>query len=184
MTMRVLLLLCLLSLACGRGDPKTEPDTAPAPEPAPAPAPEPEPATEAPQQHQPRYGGELVPLDNHAAHLEFVFDDAAGKLTMYVWDGHVSKSVRIKAKEIPFTVDLDDAEVALKLSAVASPLTGETVGDTSKFELSSERLKGVDGISGILASIEIRGKTYEEVDFYAPVAELDEDVQGDADEDG
>ena len=179
MIKRILLLLCLLPLACGGDGPKPEPN------------PELEldvetEATEAPAQvqHEPRYGGELVPLDNHSAHLEFVFDDAAGKLTMYVWDGHVSKSVRIKAKEIPFTVDLDDAEVALKLSAVASPLTGETVGDTSKFELSSEHLKGVDGISGVLASIEIRGKTYEEVDFYAPVAELDEDVQGDADEDG
>ena len=178
MTLRILLLLFLLPLACGDGDdPEPEPDTEE----------EAEAATEEPPQthnHQPRYGGELVPLDNHAAHLEFVLDDAAGKLTMYVWDGGVSNAVRIKAKEVAITADLDEDEVALKLSAVANALTGETVGDTSKFELTSERLKVSDGISGILARIEIRGKTYEDVDFYAPVAELDEEGQGDADEDG
>ncbi len=176
--MRFLLLLCLLPLACGGADPEHDP--------------EPETATETETEseadplthHEPRYGGDLVPLDGHSAHLEFVLDDAAGKLTMYVWDGHVSKSVRIKAKEVAITADLDDEEVALKLSAVANPLTGETVGDTSKFELTSERLKGWDGISGVLARIEIRGKLYTDVDFYAPTTEVDEEGQGDADEDG
>ncbi|MFB3066798.1 MAG: hypothetical protein ACE10D_09845 [Planctomycetota bacterium] len=176
MTMRFLLLLCLLPLACGGADPEPEPET------------ETETETESEADplthHEPRYGGDLVPLDGHSAHLEFVLDDAAGKLTMYVWDGHVSKSVRIKAKEVAITADLDDEEVALKLSAVANPLTGETVGDTSKFELTSERLRGSDGISGVLARIEIRGKLYKEVDFYAPIAEVDEEGQGDADEDG
>ena len=145
--MRFLLLLCLLPLACGGADPEPEPET------------ETETETESEADplthHEPRYGGDLVPLDGHSAHLEFVLDDAAGKLTMYVWDGHVSKSVRIKAKEVAITADLDDEEVALKLSAVANPLTGETVGDTSKFELTSERLRGSDGISGVLARIEI-----------------------------
>ena len=176
--MRFLLLLCLLPLACGGAEPEPEPET------------ETETETETESEadplthHEPRYGGDLVPLDSHSAHLEFVLDDAAGKLTMYVWDGHVSKSVRIKAKEVAITADLDDEEVALKLSAVANPLTGETVGDTSKFELTSERLRGSDGISGVLARIEIRGKLYKEVDFYAPIAEVDEEGQGDADEDG
>jgi len=51
----------------------------------------------------------------------------------------------------------------LTLAAVASVLTGETVGDSSVFRAQSDLLVGSTGLEGVLEEIEIRGRRFQGV---------------------
>ena len=52
----------------------------------------------------------------------------------------------------------------LTLAAVANPATGETVGNTSQFEVQADWLKTAGAFSGIV-TVEIRGTKFEKVAF-------------------
>src|SRR5262249_41345089 len=108
------------------------------------------------------HGGALVELGDEAAHVELVLDAATGKLTAYVLDGEAENPVRIAQESLRFS--LSDGDVELK--AVANPLTGERVGDTSQFEGTSDKLKGAKSFRGVLTTITARGVKFDA----APVA--------------
>ena len=117
--------------------------------------------------HAPRMGGTLIELGEHELQLELVYDAQAGRLTVYVWDGHVEHPVRTAAASAPVVLDLDGAEVALALAARADVLTGETVGDSARFEVDDPRLKGLSAVSGRIGPIAIAGRSWGPVEFRA-----------------
>jgi hypothetical protein len=51
---------------------------------------------------------------------------------------------------------------------VPNPATGETVGDTSEFEVQADWLKGAPEFDGVLRRIAIRGSTFTDVKFNFP----------------
>lgn len=125
-------------------------------------------------EHHAPHQGALVELGEEFAHVEIVFDAASGKITAYVLDGEAEKPVRVKQAELELSVSVagkDGAAAekrAVKLKAVASTLTGETVGDTSQFEGEDANLKGLKSFDAELVAIEARGQVFKNVAFNYP----------------
>jgi hypothetical protein len=63
---------------------------------------------------------------------------------------------------------VNGAAQTLVFKPVASPVTGETVGDTAQFEAKADWLKTTDKFDATLKSIVIRGTTFAEVKFNFP----------------
>ncbi len=121
--------------------------------------------------HTAPHGGALLVLgDEHAAHLELLFEPTTSKLTGYVLDGEAEKAIRIAQQEIRLTVAGGDlkSSAALTLKGIASPLTGEKPGDTSQFEGSEPALKGAKKFNVVIKSITVRGKEYKNVEASYP----------------
>lgn len=120
--------------------------------------------------HEPKRGGMLVELGDHAANFEVLFETETGKLTFYAMDAHVENPVRLTASEIAISVDLRDGNppLAISLAARENALTGETVGDTSEFVATDERLKGISAFEVTVPKVEMRGITFENVTFDYP----------------
>lgn len=76
-------------------------------------------------------GGALVELGDHAANLELVYEPSTGVVRLHVLDAHAEHYVRIAATELALA---RDGQPPLVLRAVANALSGETVGDSSRFE--------------------------------------------------
>ena len=117
--------------------------------------------------HKAPHGGTLVELGEHAYNLELVRDNAAGKLTAYVLDGHAEKFVRIKAPAIDLIAMPGGKFTPVSLKAVANSATGETVGDTSQFEAQVDWLKTAEEFAGIV-TVEIKGTKFEKVEYALP----------------
>lgn len=121
--------------------------------------------------HEAPHGGTLVVLSSEFANLEFVIDSAKGKLTAYALDSHADKPVRLQQPEIEVAVR-PEAEgattITLRLQASASPLTGETVGNSSEFSAKSEKLKGVSKFTGLVKAVTIKGGEFKNVSFKFP----------------
>ena len=117
-------------------------------------------------QHESLHGGTAVELGAHEFHLDITHDDSAGVLRAYVMDAHLQNFIRIPAKSFVLAARLPSGEAALTLEAVSSPTTGETVGDTSLFEVQTNALKRVAGFDAVLKELTIRGKTYTNVAFF------------------
>jgi hypothetical protein len=80
--------------------------------------------------HVAPHGGTVVVLGDEAYHLELVHDHAAGRLTLYVLDGHMEHFIRLPVPSLQVTCTLDGNERPLTLAAVAQAATGESVGNT------------------------------------------------------
>ena len=117
--------------------------------------------------HKAPHGGTLVELGEHAYNLELVRDNAGGKLTAYVLDGHAENFVRIKAPTIELIAMPGGKFTPVSLKAVANTTTGETVGDTSQFEAQADWLKTADDFAGIV-TVEVRGTKFEKVSYELP----------------
>ncbi len=115
-------------------------------------------------EHLAPHGGALQVLGEEFAHVELVFDPKSGRLTAFVLDGEAESPVRVAHPSIDLTVGGEKIE----LRAVASPLTGETVGDTSQFEGASERLRGATQFDGVLRTITARGVKFDDVRVGVP----------------
>ena len=118
--------------------------------------------------HTAPHGGILVEIGEHAYNLELVRDAAAGKLTVYVLDGHAENFIRLKAASIDLTATVGAEKHPLTLKAVASSSTGETVGDTSQFEAQAEWLRTGASFEVVVTALEIRGTRFEKVAFRFP----------------
>lgn len=115
-------------------------------------------------EHHAPHGGSLEVLGEEAAHVELVLDPATGGLTSYVLDGEAEKPVRVAQPKLVLKIeDLPGGPTTVELTAVANPLTGETVGDTSQFEGRSDKLKGATKFEGSLATITARGVKFDAV---------------------
>lgn len=116
--------------------------------------------------HVAPHGGTLVALGEHAYNLELVRDDDAGKLTVYVLDGHAENFVRISAPAIEVSAIAGGERRTLTLRAVANPATGETVGDTSQFEAQADWIKKAKQFPGEITGLDIRGTKFDRVAYY------------------
>jgi hypothetical protein len=119
-------------------------------------------------QHHPPHGGTPVVLGDEAYHLELVLDAATGTLQAYVLDGEMEDFIRSGASSIEIDATVNGAPRTLVLAAVPNPATGETVGDTSEFQVQADWLKSAAPFDGVLRSIAIRGSTFTGVKFNFP----------------
>lgn len=109
--------------------------------------------------HEPPRGGTMIELGDHVGQLEFVLDPESGTLTAYFMDGHAEAPVRMAmpALELEVTGGEGAPLGTLSLAAVASPLTGETVGDTSEFAVTADWLRAVQSFSARTPALTVRG---------------------------
>lgn len=121
-------------------------------------------------EHIAPHGGEIVVLGNEAFHLELVHDRAAGRLTLYVLDGHMENFIRLPVPSLKLTCTIDGKEQRLTLAAVAQAATGETVGNTSQFAGEAEWLKTNDRFTGVLEALAIQGMVFAGQSFAIPGA--------------
>jgi hypothetical protein len=119
-------------------------------------------------EHIAPHGGTVVVLGNEQFHLEFVRDAAAGTLTAYVLDAHLENFVRLPAPGFQVVALPTSNPRPLEFHAVASPATGETVGDTAQFEARAEWLRTTTEFDALLTSITVRGTTFSAVKFNFP----------------
>jgi hypothetical protein len=120
--------------------------------------------------HTAPHGGALIEVGEHAYNLEVLRDPAAGKLTVWVLDGHAENFVRIKAAALEATATVGSDKKTVSLKAVANPATGETVGDTSQFETQADWLKGSLPVEVTFAAFEIKRRRFERLSGKAGVA--------------
>jgi len=116
--------------------------------------------------HTAPHGGTLIEVGDHAYNLELVRDAAAGKLTVYILDGHAENFIRIAAPSIELVAIAGGERRPLTLQAVANPATGETVGNTSQFEAQADWLKSTAEFPGTVSAIDIRGTKFNNIAIY------------------
>ena len=116
--------------------------------------------------HAPPHGGILIELGEHGSgyNLELFLEDQ-GFLQIFVWDAHVDNLVRIEQENVDLLIPEDNStQKTIVCTAVADAATGETVGDTSLFA-SSEPMADQLPLKGVIPSIKVIGKTYENIPF-------------------
>lgn len=123
-----------------------------------------------PHGHEPQHGGFLVALEEEFANVELLHDAAAGTLDLWALDAHAEGHERLKQPTVVVSIDAADGAFDVTLAAMASALTGETVGDTSRFQGQDERLVGLTSLSGRIGPIDSRGKHFPSTAFSAPTA--------------
>jgi hypothetical protein len=136
-----LLAVAVLS-ACGRNAPESE-------------------ETEHACDHAPLYGGQLIEIGEHFAQVELVHESATGRLTAYIWDGHVEHPRPIAMKSIRVIVGGEQ----VNLLPVSNPLTGDEPGRSSQFEGQSERLRDVERFDGALGKMRFGEAEFAETEF-------------------
>lgn len=110
--------------------------------------------------HHPPHRGSLQVFGKEMAHMELVMDGKTGKLTAYALDGEAEHPVRLAQASIKIRVLRSIPQrppFNLVLHAVANPLTGETVGDSSQYEADNEHLIGLSSFEGTFGPVNIRG---------------------------
>ncbi|MHC4223288.1 MAG: hypothetical protein ACYSX0_05910 [Planctomycetota bacterium] len=138
----VALLAFTVLTACGRNEPESE-------------------DAEHACAHAPIYGGQLIEIGEHFAQVELVHESATGKLTAYIWDGHVEHARPVAMKSISVTIGGEQ----VKLLPVSNPLTGDEPGRSSQFEGRSERLRDVEGFDGVLGKLRFGEAEFAETEF-------------------
>jgi hypothetical protein len=117
--------------------------------------------------HVAPHGGTLVELGDHLGNVEFVLQSSAGMLTAYFLDAHAEQPVRLQQPTLTLQIEGQGVTpaITLTLQAVASSLTGETVGDTSQFQASHDALAARTHLQGVIEKVEYRGRTFTQVPF-------------------
>lgn len=113
--------------------------------------------------HTAPHGGTLIEVGEHAYNLEVLRDAAAGKLTVWVLDGHAENFVRIKQPALDLVATVAGEKRTLVLKAVANSATGEAVGDTSQFEVQADWLKMVGDFGIVVPAVEIKGTKFGQI---------------------
>ncbi|NBR85443.1 MAG: hypothetical protein EB141_03460 [Verrucomicrobia bacterium] len=121
--------------------------------------------------HEPPHGGTAIDLGEEEAHVEFVLDAAAGKLTAYVLKAHMAGFQRITQESLELVATVGGKPETLTLKAVANAATGEKAGDTSQFEAQADWLKAAKTFHAELKSITVRDKAYTALKFNFPKGE-------------
>jgi hypothetical protein len=126
--------------------------------------------------HVPKMGGFLVALQEEFANVEILHDPAAGTLDLWALDAHAEDYVKLAQPTVLVGLDTATGPLEFELAAVASALSGETVGDTSHFATRDERLVGLVFSSGRLGPITSRGVDFPSTSFTVPADDAAEDT--------
>lgn len=120
--------------------------------------------------HTPLFGGQLVEIGDHFANIEVLFDSDTGALTIYTLDAHADYVQRVEQPVLELLITAENAEspITLRLPAIADPLSGETIGDSSKFETVAPELVGLESFNAVIRSLDIRGGQFEDIAFEYP----------------
>ncbi|HEY3756965.1 MAG TPA: hypothetical protein VGL42_12505 [Opitutaceae bacterium] len=113
-------------------------------------------ASAAAHQDQPPHGGTVIDLGTDAYHLEMLRDAESGTLTVWVLDGELEEFIRVAQPDLALQVKGQTYE----LQAVPNSATGETVGNTSQFELHADWIKSTPAFKGQIGPLTIRGTRY------------------------
>lgn len=133
---------------------------------------DPTPAAGQSHHHQAPHGGVLVELGEHQFNLEFKFDEKRGVLQVWVLDGHAENFVRVPSRGFEVEAVAGDKGRLLDFVAVANSMTGETVGDTSLFEVEAEWLRIAKAFDGRVKAITVRNIVFKDVAFrFSTIAE-------------
>jgi hypothetical protein len=119
-------------------------------------------------EHHPPHKGTLVVLGEEFSHVELLLDSDTGQLTAFVLDGEAENPVRVSQSSLVIKLKDQGQLVALRLKPIANALTGETVGDTSEYQGTFSKLKGLSHFEGYIASIKSRGESFKNVRFLYP----------------
>ena len=122
-------------------------------------------------EHAAPHGGTLVVLGEEMFHLELVHDPRAGRLTLYVLDGHLETFIRLPVPGIETSITLGTTNRSLVLTAVAQSATGESVGDSSQFAGAADWLKAVAELDGVITRIDVRGRQFSNIAFRVAAGE-------------
>jgi hypothetical protein len=123
--------------------------------------------------HTAPHGGTLIELGEEFGHVELVVDQAAGRITAYILDGEAEQAVRLKQESLGLLLRAP-ARIAARpfeLRAVASVMTGETIGDSAEFVLLHESFKGVSSFEGVIIAIDMKGTTFRDVPVKYPAGD-------------
>jgi ABC-type Zn2+ transport system substrate-binding protein/surface adhesin len=118
--------------------------------------------------HEAPHGGTLIVLGDELAHVEFVLAADSGELTAYILDRDAKNGVRLAQPDLKLKITRGFKEFELTLAAVASALTGETVGDTSVFAGQHDELKGATDFEVTIAAIQVKGIDFADTAFPFP----------------
>ncbi len=170
-----LLFFLVFAFSCGTNEPladnQNKPETEATPTATATATPTPTASSEKEKGHKHEHtaprGGALVGLGEEFAHLEIVLDEKTGKITAYVLDGEVEKSIQIAQETIEIEIE-KPKKVSLELAAVENALTGEKKGATSEFSTESDELKELKDFDAIIKSVKVKGKEFTEEKFNFP----------------
>lgn len=115
------------------------------------------------------HGGTLLAIGSEFAHVEMVHDASTGELVAYVLDGEAKLGVRLAQETIEVDLVGDSSRGSIALRAVANPLTGERIGDSSEFRGRSERLRGRASFDGVIRRLDLKGTPVEQLAFNVPL---------------
>ena len=122
--------------------------------------------------HTPLFGGQLVEIGDHYANIEFLFDADTGTVTVYTLDAHADYVQRVAHPYLDLLITPEGVEspILVQLHAVEDPLSGETVGDASKFEGTAPELVGLTAFHAVISQLTIRGGEFENIAFEYPTS--------------
>jgi len=121
-----------------------------------------------PHYHEPPHGGVGVTFGNEDAHIEFLVNPEAGTVTAWFFKPHMEQYLRMKLESFEVLAKRDGEDAKLLFKAVANPVTGETVGDTSEFLAKADWLSETESFDAVLPEITVLGKVYRNVAFKYP----------------
>ncbi|HIF41274.1 MAG TPA: hypothetical protein EYQ74_09265 [Planctomycetes bacterium] len=110
-------------------------------------------------------GGMLVELGDHFLQMEVVPDLETGELRLFFWDGHAENPVRLTQASLQLALTVSGVTAELALSAQASTLTGETVGDSAEFRGKHAGLRGATEFHAVVHQLDALGASFESVPF-------------------
>jgi len=90
------------------------------------------------EEHKAPHGGHLRELGEHAYHAEFVFDDDAHSITVYLLDKEAEKGVSIDAEELVLKLSITAQMNSFPLAA--QPQEDDPEGQSSRFVSTDEGL--------------------------------------------
>jgi hypothetical protein len=127
-------------------------------------------ATPGHHEHHASHGGTLYELgEEEFAHMELVPDPKEGRLVAFFLDGEAENSMRLQSREMKGTLILPSGEnVPMLFKAKASTLTGETIGDSSQFEVETPKLRNCESFELRVPELTIRGQVFKALSFRYP----------------
>jgi hypothetical protein len=82
--------------------------------------------------------GHLIELGNEEYHAELTHDETAGKVTIYLLDGHAKEAVLTTAKQVTIQLLVQGKRAEFRLAAV--PVATDPTDHASRFELADHTL--------------------------------------------
>lgn len=118
--------------------------------------------------HAAPHGGTLLVFGHEFAHLELVLNPKTGEMKAYVLDGEAKNGLRISQPTLTLNIKKNGAPVQVNMTAEANALSGETVGNSSVFSVSDDRLMRMSQFEATVENLDIKGSKFDGTQFHFP----------------